>query len=61
MKRLKVTLFFICLCLLGLSACKTSHHATGKHNKKKHKKNCNCPKFSHQDSYPEHTYIVQTT
>jgi len=58
MKPLFKSVLFVCLCLFCLSACKTSHH-TGKHNKKKHKKDCNCPKFSYEDFYPEHTYVLK--
>jgi hypothetical protein len=59
MKRLLKAVLFIGLCLLCLSACKTSHHATGNKHKK-HKKNCNCPKFSYQETHFEHTYVFTT-
>jgi len=53
----KITLL-ISLCLLFLSACKTNHYGNKQHKHKKHKKNCNCPKFSYQNTYPENTYVL---
>ena len=58
MKPMFKIILFICLCLLFLSSCKTRHHA-GNSKYKKHKKKCDCPKFSYHDSFPEHTYVLK--
>ena len=61
MPRLLKTILFVCVCLLFASSCKTNHYGAKKYKHKRHKKNCNCPKFSHQEPCLERTYILQTT